>query len=122
MGLFFNGAENWGLAFGRDMSQQSDGTSKQQSISSSSSLSFTQSVSQVTQPDSQFQVVNVPARGLPGGPFTHPSCCPVRWTGMHVYVSVCIEGGKMHSSSLPAHFLPTPPPSPAPPSFSPSLL
>lgn len=107
------------------MSQQSDGTSKQQSISSSSSssLSFTQSDSQVTQPDSQFQVVNVPARGLPVGPFTHPSCCSVRWTGMHVCVSVCIEGGgKLHSSSLPAHFLPTPPPSPAPPSLPLSLI
>lgn len=101
MGLFFNGAENWGLAFGT-----------WPAVTTSSSLSFTQPVGH-SQPDSQFQVSMCPHVDCLEVP---PPSCPVRWTGMDVCVH--LGGGKLHSSSL----LPTPCrplPSPAPLSAGP---
>lgn len=94
MGLFFNGAENWGLAFGCRTSSDNK-----------SSLSFTQSVGHC-QPDSQFQVSMCP----------HVDClevlplpsCPVRWTGM----DVCVywEGGSCTApASCPLLADPSPP-------------
>lgn len=74
MGLFFNGAENWGLAFGT-----------WPAVTTSSSLSFTQPVGH-SQPDSQFQVSMCPHVDCLEVP---PPSCPVRWTGM----DVCVHWG-----------------------------
>lgn len=71
MGLFFNGAENWGLAFGT-----------WPAVTTSSSLSFTsRSVTASQTVNSKCQCART---WIVWRPF-HPSC-PVRWTGMDVRV------------------------------------
>lgn len=91
------------------MSQKSDGTSNQQS-SSSSSFYFTQSVSSQTVNSKWSRCLHVDCLEVPS-PQLLPSEMD-RDACLCVCVSVCIEegrGGKLHSSSLHAHSLPTPP-------------